>query len=113
MKLDRKVAIVTGAAAGIGAAAARLFAREGARLVLVDLNSNLLVGHLQSSLPGRARQEQMLVSYFRVILFFSRLAHPCSFGEKAAFVKPSDILEYLSNVAGERMNENSLAGINT
>ena len=42
LKLDRKVAIITGAAAGIGEAAARLFAREGARLVLVDLDPERL-----------------------------------------------------------------------
>ncbi len=36
MKLDRRAAIITGAAAGIGDATARLFAREGARLTLVD-----------------------------------------------------------------------------
>ena len=36
MKLKDKVAIVTGGASGIGAASARLFAAEGARLALVD-----------------------------------------------------------------------------
>ncbi|CAN5762643.1 SDR family oxidoreductase [soil metagenome] len=36
MKLKDQVAIVTGAASGIGAASARLFATEGARLALVD-----------------------------------------------------------------------------
>lgn len=36
MKLSNRVAIVTGAASGIGAASARLFAAEGARLALVD-----------------------------------------------------------------------------
>lgn len=36
MRLQDKVAIITGAAAGIGRAAAEIFAREGARLVLAD-----------------------------------------------------------------------------
>lgn len=38
--LAEKVAVVTGAASGIGLATARRFAREGARLVLADLNED-------------------------------------------------------------------------
>jgi glucose 1-dehydrogenase len=38
MKLNGRVAIVTGAAQGIGAATARAFAEEGARLVVSDVN---------------------------------------------------------------------------
>ncbi|TAJ88138.1 SDR family oxidoreductase [Reyranella sp.] len=38
MKLENRIAIVTGAASGIGAASARLFAAEGARVALVDLD---------------------------------------------------------------------------
>ena len=34
MKLENRVVIVTGAASGIGAASARLFAAEGARVAL-------------------------------------------------------------------------------
>ncbi len=37
-KLQDKVAIITGGASGIGAAAASLFVSEGAKVVLVDLN---------------------------------------------------------------------------
>ena len=37
-KLQDKVAIITGGASGIGAAAAELFISEGAKVVLVDLN---------------------------------------------------------------------------
>lgn len=36
--LDGKVALITGAGGGIGSASARVFAREGARLVLSDLD---------------------------------------------------------------------------
>lgn len=38
MKLKDKVAIITGAASGIGLATARVFAAEGARVVLADLD---------------------------------------------------------------------------
>jgi NAD(P)-dependent dehydrogenase (short-subunit alcohol dehydrogenase family) len=38
MKLDGKVAIITGAASGIGAACARAFSSKGARVVATDIN---------------------------------------------------------------------------
>ncbi len=41
--LEEKVAVVTGAAGGIGRASARAFAREGARVVVVDIADDL--GH--------------------------------------------------------------------
>src|SRR3712207_2227256 len=40
MRLEGKVSIVTGAASGIGRWIARVFADEGATLVLVDLNAD-------------------------------------------------------------------------
>jgi NAD(P)-dependent dehydrogenase (short-subunit alcohol dehydrogenase family) len=48
MRLEGKVCVITGAAGGIGAAAASVFAREGARVVGVDLLSHS-VGELSVS----------------------------------------------------------------
>jgi len=49
MKLDGKVAVVTGGASGLGAAAARSFVEQGARVALFDLSEvagNALCGEL-------------------------------------------------------------------
>ena len=38
MKLEGKVAVVTGAASGMGKAIAELYAKEGAKVLVTDLN---------------------------------------------------------------------------
>ena len=42
VRLEGKIALITGATGGIGQAAARLFADEGARVVLIDLDETAL-----------------------------------------------------------------------
>lgn len=55
MYLDKKTAIVTGAASGIGRAVALAYAREGARVVVSDIaeaNGEETVRLIQQSIPG-------------------------------------------------------------
>ncbi len=42
MRLKNKIAIITGSASGFGKGIAKKFSEEGAKLILVDINSNLL-----------------------------------------------------------------------
>jgi NAD(P)-dependent dehydrogenase (short-subunit alcohol dehydrogenase family) len=54
MRLSNKVAIITGAGSGIGQATARLFAHEGARLVLNDLDPHGLGNVLEEFGRGKS-----------------------------------------------------------
>lgn len=52
MKLQNKVAVITGAASGMGKAIALLFAKEGAKVVIADMNQeglNAVVNDIQNS----------------------------------------------------------------
>jgi NAD(P)-dependent dehydrogenase (short-subunit alcohol dehydrogenase family) len=47
MRLQNKVALITGGGSGIGKASALLFAREGAKVVVVDLTTERVASTLQ------------------------------------------------------------------
>jgi NAD(P)-dependent dehydrogenase (short-subunit alcohol dehydrogenase family) len=51
MRLKDKVALITGAGSGIGRQSALLFAREGARVVCVDLNGQA-AAETAAAIPG-------------------------------------------------------------
>jgi len=55
MRLHEKIALITGGGAGIGAATARLFCREGAAVMLVDAAGEALAGTLASLRAEGAR----------------------------------------------------------
>jgi NAD(P)-dependent dehydrogenase (short-subunit alcohol dehydrogenase family) len=61
MKLENKIAIITGAASGMGRAMAKLFYTEGAALVLADLNEKALK-ELQAELDGKAERVKVCVT---------------------------------------------------
>ena len=42
MRLKNKIAIITGSASGFGKGIAKKFSEEGAKLIMVDINSKLL-----------------------------------------------------------------------
>ena len=56
-RLDGRVAVITGGASGIGLASLRLFAREGADLVIVDRD----IGKLSDSERERAGRPPLLL----------------------------------------------------
>ncbi len=60
-RLDGQVAIVTGAASGMGAATAAAYAREGAKTVCLDVNDALGEPHAKS-IDGEARYQHLDVT---------------------------------------------------
>ena len=64
-RLEGKVCVITGTASGIGAASARLFAAEGARVVGIDLDSEEAEGELTIA-ADVSDEEQVAAAFQRV-----------------------------------------------
>ena len=61
MRLEKKIALITGGGSGIGKASCVLFAREGARVVVVDVDLHAAQA-TASEIGGAARAFQADVS---------------------------------------------------
>lgn len=77
IRLDGKVAIVTGASSGIGREGARIMSHRGARLVAVDQNAELL-HRLAEILPTGARWIAMAADMTDERMIIDCVARACS-----------------------------------
>ena len=88
--LDGKVAMVTGAAQGIGKAIAELYAEKGADLVLVDLKSD--VKETESAIKGMGRNTVSIVADLTKTKDIEKVV--------SAAMKEFGRIDILANVAG-------------
>ena len=89
MQLKNRTALITGAGSGIGKAIAEVFAREGARLILNDLE------------PGAARLAQALGGVF-IQADLSDQSSVRALAQRALELGPVDIL--VNNAGLQRIN---------
>jgi NAD(P)-dependent dehydrogenase (short-subunit alcohol dehydrogenase family) len=92
MRLDGKVALITGGGAGIGRACVELFAREGARVVLGELNE----------VTGQAAADSVRAQGGRCLFFPTDVGEPESVERlvKAAIAEHGRIDVLYNNVGG-------------
>lgn len=95
MRFDGKVVLITGAASGIGAACARRFGSEGARLALADLRQDVLAASAQKLNlgPDRLLTESFDVSDPAAISAFIEKA-VSAFGRLDALVNNAGIAAF-------------------
>jgi hypothetical protein len=64
-----------------------------------------LLKNAANSSQKLAKDEKLLILYFRVLFFFLGVFHMAGIGEKVSMLKLTSILEYFSNVLGERVSK--------
>ena len=103
MRLKNRVAIVTGAARGIGRTIALELAREGARVVVVDIRDELakkVVDEI-NALGGKAIEIKTDVSKFEEVKLMTKAARD-AFGYEAIVGLEEGLAEYM-DWAGREM----------
>ena len=98
MRLENKVAIITGGAGGIGAATGLLFCQEGGRVVLVDSDSDAMraaVSRIRDTVPGA-----------RVVAVVADVGREETASEVVAETRKAfGSIDVLANIAGIRAYE--------
>jgi len=74
MRLKNKIALITGGAAGIGAATAEIFRKEGAKVFVVDKDAGDLVGDIADSKLAALAVAQALKKFRRLDILVNNAA---------------------------------------
>ncbi len=112
-RLEGKIAIVIGGSRGIGAAVVEVFVREGARVVLADINAEL-GNAVASRLPGRAEFFQADIAS-RADMQRLAMATADSHGRidilaQVAGIYPNNLIENISEAEWDRVMAVNLKG---